>query len=105
MFSELVKETDNRITIHVNSAGINWSINYDVPESGMVFTLDELLSRIPDLQPDLKELGIVERFASVHSLTYTEKDGFVCDSKKLQNWNLHCIKRIAISVPQQTTVL
>ena len=79
LFSELVKETDNRITIHVNSSGINWSINYDVPESGMVFTLDELLSRIPDLQPDLKELGIVERFASVHSLTYTEKDGFVCD--------------------------
>ena len=37
------------------------------------------MSRIPDLQPDLKELGIVERFASVHSLTYTEKDGFVCD--------------------------
>lgn len=79
LFTDLMKETDNHITIHINSAGIDWGVGYEIPEPGLAITLDELLSRIPDLQPDLKELGIKEKFCSVRSLTFTEKDGFCCD--------------------------
>lgn len=79
LFSELVKETNNHIAIHINSAGINWGINYDVPESSLLFTLDELISRIPDLHPDLKELGLDQKFCSVQDLSYTEQVGFNCD--------------------------
>lgn len=79
LFSELVKETNNHITIHINSAGIDWGISYDIPESGMIFTLDELISRIPDLQPDLKELGIAENFIRVNDLSYSNANGFSCD--------------------------
>ena len=79
LFSELVKETNNHITIHINSAGIDWGISYDVPESGLVFTLDELISRIPDLQPDLKELGVAENFLRVNDLSYNQSNGFSCD--------------------------
>lgn len=78
LFSELLKETNNHIAIHINSAGIDWGINYDVPESSLVFTLDELIARIPDLQSDLKELGLDEKFCSVHDLAYTEQTGFSC---------------------------
>lgn len=80
LFSELVKETNNHITIHANSAEIDWGISYDVPEPGFVFTLDELISRIPDLQPDLKELGLEEKFCQIGSLSYTERDGFTCST-------------------------
>lgn len=79
LFSELVKETNNHITIHINSAGIDWGISYNIPEAGFIFTLDDLISRIPDLQPDLKELGLDEKFCVVHGLTYTEHNGFICD--------------------------
>ena len=79
LFSELVKETKNHITIHVNTTGIDWGISYKIPETGLVFTLDELVSRIPDLQPDLKELGIEEKFLRVNGLSYNEENGFSCD--------------------------
>ena len=79
LFSELVKETKNHITIHVNTTGIDWGISYKIPETGLVFTLDELISRIPDLQPDLKELGIEEKFLRVNGLSYNEENGFSCD--------------------------
>lgn len=79
LFSELVKETKNHITIHINTTGIDWGISYKIPETGLVFTLDELISRIPDLQPDLKELGIEEKFLRVNGLSYNEENGFSCD--------------------------
>lgn len=79
LFSDLINETDNRITIHINSAGIDWGISYDMPEPELQFTLDEVLSRIPDLQSDLKELGLTEKYVCVNSLAYTEANGFSCD--------------------------
>ena len=78
LFGELMKETQNHITIHINSAGIDWGISYDVPEQGFVLTLDELITRIPDLQPDIKELGLTDNSIRVNSLTYSERDGFTC---------------------------
>lgn len=79
LFNELLCETGNHITIHINSAGIDWGFSYDVPEPGYVFTLDDVLSRIPDLQPDIKEMGVVENYVRVNTLTYREADGFSCD--------------------------
>lgn len=79
LFSELVNETDNYTTIHINSEGVNWGISYNIPNEGYIFTLDELISRIPDLQNDIKELGVDENFCRVNGLNYTEKDGFSCD--------------------------
>lgn len=79
LFYDLLCETGNRITIHINSAGIDWGIGYDVPEPGFQFTLDDVLARIPDLQPDLKELGIAENYIRVNELTYSEANGFSCD--------------------------
>lgn len=79
LFFELIKQTQNHIVIHINSTGIDWGMSYDIPKQGFIFTLDELLSRVPDLQPDLKELDITENFSRVNSLTYSSKNGFVCN--------------------------
>lgn len=78
LFSELLCETGNHTTIHINTAGIDWGISYEVPEPGFVFTLDDVLARIPDLQPDLKELGIAENYMRVNELAYREASGFSC---------------------------
>lgn len=79
LFYELLCETGNQITIHINSAGIDWGISYAVPDPGFQFTLNDVLARIPDLQPDLKELGIAENYIRVNELTYSEANGFSCD--------------------------
>ncbi len=52
LFSDFIRETKNRISLHVNSAGVDWRLNYDVPNQGKQISLGELFARIPDLKMD-----------------------------------------------------
>lgn len=80
LFSDLINGIDNLITLHVGSTSVDWSVYYDVPEIGFVFTLDELLSRIPDLQLDLVELGLETKFSALGlSFTYSSSSGYSCE--------------------------
>ena len=76
LFSDFMTHTNNRLSIHVRSAAVDWSICYDIPEPGKEVSIDDLLSRIPDLQKDYSNLSGVVRYASVNEITFTSTDGF-----------------------------
>lgn len=76
LFSDFVRETKNRMCMHVNSSGVDWSLDYDSPPVGDELTLGDLLSRIPDLMNEHKRSPKIQNYASINSMTFTDKDGF-----------------------------
>lgn len=76
LFSDFVTHTKNRISIHVNSSGVDWHICYDIPALGDELSLGDLFSRIPDLKNEYTNISGVPQYASVNEMTYNEKDGF-----------------------------
>lgn len=78
LFSELLNETQNRISIHVYSSNVDWGLKYDIPNIGFSFTLDDLISRIPDLNADLKNIGVEEKYCAVNEMSFNNESGFHC---------------------------
>lgn len=76
LFSDLVRQTQNRFCFHIQSSSVDWRHNYDAAPAGHEISLIELLERLPDLRNDLAALGIGKRYASVHGITYTREAGF-----------------------------
>lgn len=76
LFTEFIKQTDNRIYIHVNSSGVDWKLNYEIPELGQEISLLDLFSRIPDLEMDYKNISNEKKYADVHEMTYSTENGF-----------------------------
>lgn len=79
LFTELINGTQNRISIHVNSGGVNWRLGYDIPNVGFSFTLNDLISRIPDLNAELKNLIIEGKCCFVNNISYDNESGFRCN--------------------------
>lgn len=77
LFTEFVKETNNRMCMHVHSSNVDWNIDYDIPPVGEEFTLGDLLSRIPDLLDEHKCAASPLAYAPVNTMTYSEADGFL----------------------------
>ena len=76
LFSDFVTSTRNRMSMHVNSGGVDWRVYYDTPELGMELTVGDLFSRIPDLQRDYSDISSQERLSVVQSLKYSPEEGF-----------------------------
>lgn len=76
LFDDFITHTDNRISLHVNSSAVDWRLAYDKPELGDEFTVDDLFSRIPDLQKDYSNISQVKKYASINQMTYTKEAGF-----------------------------
>ncbi len=76
LFDDLVKQTQNKIALHIHSAAVDWSIDYDIPQTAAEITLGDLLSRLPDLSRDFREISNAALFSSVHELKYTKESGF-----------------------------
>lgn len=76
LFSDFVKGTKNRISIHVSSSAVDWNINYDVPDEGIIVSLGDLFSRTPDLFKDFSGISSEIRYAMVSNMSYNENDGF-----------------------------
>ncbi len=76
LFSDFVTHTNNRVSIHVNSAGVDWRLCYDIPEIGDEFSVTDLFSRIPDLQKDYSNISNVTRYTPVNEMTYSKDKGF-----------------------------
>jgi hypothetical protein len=81
LFSDFVKQTDNRICIHAKSSAVDWRLNYAQPTLGLELTFEALLFRVPDLVPDLwrmlpkSEFGL--HLASVNEISYSDTNGFL----------------------------
>jgi len=76
LFSDFVKGTNNRISIHVSSSAVDWSINYKVPNEGNQVSLGDLFSRIPDLFKDYSNISSEIRYTSVNEMSYDRQNGF-----------------------------
>jgi hypothetical protein len=76
LFADFLRETDNRTCIHVNSSAVDWRLSYRLPQSGDEITLEELLSRIPDLQGEYSRSGRAAAYAQVQQMTYSPAIGF-----------------------------
>lgn len=74
LFSEFIKQTDNRVSIHMRSAAVDCYYSYNIPEAGIEITLDELCARIPDLQSDYEAAGGHPAYVEVMGFA-TNKDG------------------------------
>ena len=76
LFSDFVTHTNNRISIHVNSAGVDGYLCYQIPDRDAEFSLTDLLSRVPDLQRDYSNISTVVRYAAATEMTYSPDRGF-----------------------------
>ena len=79
LFTELISSTCNRISIHVSSDCVDWHLSYNISDKEeYCFTLDELISRLPDLHEELKNIGVAEKYYSVSSMSFTKESGWHC---------------------------
>jgi hypothetical protein len=81
LFQDLVDETENTICIHVQSSAVDWRLAYPKPSAGLVFTLGDVATRLPDLKPQQSPHGPKWRLAAVSEMTYSDEAGFVAKAK------------------------
>lgn len=70
LFSDIIKQTNNTICIHIDSSAVEWRIPYEIPELGDELTFDDLLLRLPDLNCEHKRSSQTALYASAGSLSY-----------------------------------
>lgn len=76
LFSDFLNETKNHICMHVRSSEVDWGLSYDIPPAGEEITLNDLISRLPDLQAQHQRSAHERYYASVNEMSYTESSGF-----------------------------
>lgn len=89
LFTDFIRETENRMNFHVNSSNVDWSFNYPIPQNTTI-SLSQILSRLPDLYQDILHLSEETNYASINNFTYNQ-DGFICNVltknfKSLKTW-------------------
>lgn len=98
LFTELINGTQNRISIHANSSVVDWRLEYDIPNIGFSFTLNELISRIPDLNTDLKILKIEEKYCPVDKMSFNNESGFRCNVNQRFEVIKHTFKEFGYAI-------
>ena len=73
LFNDFLKYTKNTTAIHVNSEAVDARVSYQIPNTGSEITVDDLFSRIPDLEKDYSNVSNTVRYAIVNEIT-TSKD-------------------------------
>ena len=80
ILSELMSITNNCNPVHINSTSIDWSIDYNIPNIGYRLTLNDILSRIPDLNTNLINIEIEQKYSHVLGhINYNNDTGFKCE--------------------------
>ncbi len=76
LFSDFIRGTNNRISIHVNSSGVDWRLEYDIPNEGNQVSLGDLLARIPDLFKDYSNVSPEIKYTPVNEMSISRQNGF-----------------------------
>lgn len=77
LFNDFVKQTENKVCIHIRSSSVDWRIAYPQQNLGIDFTFEELLCRIPDLLKIVQIPDNRKHLASVSKVTLTSAEGFL----------------------------
>jgi len=75
LFSDFVKHTKNRMSMHLRSGGVDWRLNYDQPRLGDDILFGDLVARIPDLHKEHTVLGVKPMYAVINDITCTDANG------------------------------
>lgn len=75
LFSEFLKQTENRIYLHINSSSVDWELPYSVPERGAVISFGDLLARLPDLRKEISGEAGEGLYARIQTMKYKMEDG------------------------------
>ncbi|ELJ8616660.1 TPA: YaaC family protein [Vibrio cholerae] len=75
LFVDLLEGTNNMSCVHVNSSRVNWTLNYDKPESNLSMSFGDILTRLPDLTHELKIAGHASMAVIVDEMTYNAESG------------------------------
>ena len=75
LFSDFVKHTKNRMSMHVRSGSVDWRLPYEEPNLGDEILFRQLTARIPDLSKEHAVLGIDALYASINEMTYDQSKG------------------------------
>lgn len=86
LFTELVEAIKNQVMIHTCGSTVDWSIPYNIPSSGIVLTLKDLISRIPDFENELENIDLDKKYCSVNQLSFNHNDGFNCKVHSLPKY-------------------
>ena len=73
LFNDFLRVTQNRISLHVRSSGVDGRIRLAIPEQGSPLTLSELFARIPDLHKDYSNISTDIRYASINKLSIDQE--------------------------------
>ncbi|MYC89301.1 MAG: hypothetical protein F4X22_13855 [Gemmatimonadales bacterium] len=82
LFSDFMKYTRNRMSMHIRSGGVDWRFCYDLPDHAEQISVGDLFSRIPDLWEDYSDLSDVRRHVAVQDLSYSEDNGLQVKIRK-----------------------
>lgn len=75
LFVDLLESTNNTTCVHVNSSGVDWSLNYDKPDNGFEMNFGDVLSRLPDLALELENADRTPIALFVNEMTFTSDSG------------------------------
>jgi hypothetical protein len=75
LFADFVKQTGNRMSMHVRSSAVDWRVKYDQPSFGDEILFGQLTARIPDLRKEHNVLGIDPIYADINNMTYDASNG------------------------------
>lgn len=76
LFSSLVADTHNLMPIHIRSSAVDWRFNYPQPAEGVEISLIDLITRIPDLNKELRIAAIDISYAGVSEMQFSTESGF-----------------------------
>ena len=103
LFTELISSTCNRISIHIASEGVDWHLNYNLLDIEYCFTLDELISRLPDLHDELQNIGIANKYYPVSTMSFTKESGWHCIINSKSELDQMMFKKIGYNVKIQNS--
>jgi hypothetical protein len=75
LFLDFLHETDNRMCMHVRSSAVDWRLSYEMPLVGDELTLEDLLSRVPDLHRQYARTGMAGHCAWVQEMSFSADAG------------------------------
>lgn len=76
LFTDFLASTENRTSMHVHSAAVDWRVMYNIPPLGSELTLGDLLSRTPDVAKDYAHATDDAQYVYVNELSYHSDAGF-----------------------------
>jgi hypothetical protein len=75
LFADFVKETKNRISLHVRSDVVDWRFDYPQPKLGDELALADLHTRMPDLRNEHKVTATIPKYAAINEMSYDVSNG------------------------------